>query len=217
MSLLSGGQMLKVGSTGSSLGGPVRSQTGSGQVEPREKPLSTPESAADLAVTSMQGPTEVALHRRPLAEVETATEPECTPRSTGSSSLVSAAVGSESSTASHTMLANQVPPLVAFSGEEKDGITFRDWHEQLELVAGLCGWSDHVKLVNVATRLKEVAYAFYCSCTATQRATYQQMMYCTILVVLAPVLVFTVATPTYVHARQSDHISSLQVTQTRML
>ena len=61
------------------------------------------------------------------------------PRSTGSSSLVCAAVGSESSTVSHAMLANQVPPLAAFSGEEKDSITFRDWHEQLELVAGLCG------------------------------------------------------------------------------
>ena len=80
------------------------------------------------------------------------------------------------STASHAMLGNQVPPRAAFSGEEKDGITFRDWHEQLELVAGLCGWSDRVKLVNVATRLKGVAYAFYRSCTATQRASYQQMV-----------------------------------------
>ena len=69
---------------------------------------------------------EVALHRRLIAEVETATEPECTPSSTGSSSLVSAAVGSESSTASHATLANQVPPLAAFSGKEKGGITFRD-------------------------------------------------------------------------------------------
>ena len=90
--------------------------------------------------------------------------------------FVSAAVESESSTASHTMLANQVPPLAAFSGEEKNGITFRDWHEQLELVAGLCEWSDCVKLVNVATRIKGVAYAFYQSCTATQRASYQQMV-----------------------------------------
>ena len=85
---------------------------------------------------------------------------------------MSTAVGSESSTASHTMLANQVPPLAASSWKEKDGITFRDWHEQLELVAGLCGWSDRVKLVNDATRLKGVAYAFYRSCTATQRSSY---------------------------------------------
>ena len=74
------------------------------------------------------------------------------------------------------MLANQVPPLAAFSGEEKDGITFGNWHEQFELVAGLCAWSDHEKLINVATRLKGVVYAFYHSCTATQRASYQQMV-----------------------------------------
>ena len=74
------------------------------------------------------------------------------------------------------MLANQVPPLAAFSGEEEDGSTFRDWHEELELVAGLCGWSDLVKLVNVATRLKGVAYAFYRYCIATQRASHQQMV-----------------------------------------
>ena len=60
--------------------------------------------------------------------------------------------------------------------EEKDGIIFRDQHEQLELVAGLCGWSDCVKLVTAATRIKQMAYAFYCSCTATQRASYQQMV-----------------------------------------
>ena len=74
------------------------------------------------------------------------------------------------------MLAIQVPPLAAFSGEEEDGSTFRDWHEELELVAGLCGWSDLVKLVNVATKLKGVAYAFYRYCIATQRASHQQMV-----------------------------------------
>ena len=67
---------------------------------------------------------------------------------------MSAAVGSESSTTSHAMLTNHVLPIAAFSGEEKEGIIFRDWHEQLELVAGLCGWSDCVKLVTVATRIK---------------------------------------------------------------
>ena len=40
-----------------------------------------------------KGSCEVTLCRRLAAEVETATEPECTPRTTGSSSLVSAVVG----------------------------------------------------------------------------------------------------------------------------
>ena len=86
-----------------------------------------------------KGSCAVALRRRPAANVETATELECTPRSTGSSSLVSAAAGSESSTASHTMLANQVPPLAAFSGEEKDGITFGDWNSDHPSLSGC--WS----------------------------------------------------------------------------
>ena len=47
---------------------------------------------------------------------------------------------------------------------------------KLELIVGLCGWSDNVKPVNVATRFKRVAYAFYHSCSATQRASYQQMV-----------------------------------------
>ena len=115
----------------------LEAQTGSRQVETRDKPTSTPENVVDLAVTPTRGPTEVALRRRLAAEVKTAAAPECMPRSTGS---------------------DQVPPLAAFSGEEKDGINFRNWHEQLELVAGLCGWSDRVKLVNIATRLKGVAY-----------------------------------------------------------
>ena len=75
------------------------------------------------------------------------------------------------------MLANQVPPLAAFSGEEEDGNTFRDWHEE----SGFCGWSDLVKLVklvNVATRLKGVAYAFYRYCIATQRAVISRWWSC---------------------------------------
>ena len=33
-----------------------------------------------------------------------------------------------------------------------------------------------MKLPNIATRLKGVVYAFYHSCTATQRANYQEMV-----------------------------------------
>ena len=43
-------------------------------METREKPTSTPESGADLAVTPMRGPPKVVLRRRPVAEVETAAE-----------------------------------------------------------------------------------------------------------------------------------------------
>ena len=90
-------------------------------------------------------------------------EPQGTlgPRST-ESPLLSA--GTEASAGS----ADAVPPLATFSGEDRDGVTFVEWYEQLELGARLCGWLDQVNLVNLATRLKGVAYAFYCSCTAAQ-------------------------------------------------
>ena len=87
-------------------------------------------------------PAETALPRI-LEEAGSVVEPQLTPRSTGSL-LVSAAAEAEPSSSSHAMLANQVPPLATFSGEDRDGVTFADWHEQLELIAGLCGWSDHV-------------------------------------------------------------------------
>ena len=153
----------------------LKAESGQTELQGTPAPEST-DHTDQPTLTPTWAPAEVALPRRSVAEVVSATEPETTPRSTGSS-LVSAAAGTEPSiVAGHAMLANQVPPLAAFSGEEKDGITFGDWHEQFELVAGLCGWSDHVKLVNVATRLKGVAYAFHRSCTATQRASYQQMV-----------------------------------------
>ena len=41
------------------------------------------------------------------------------PRSTGSGLLVNTATESEASAVSHAMLANQVPPLAAFSWEDK--------------------------------------------------------------------------------------------------
>ena len=60
------------------------------------------------------------------------------------------------------LLAQQVPPLSVFSGVG-DGVegTFSEWHEQLELVASMCQWSDQLKLINVATRLRGAAYAFF--------------------------------------------------------
>ena len=93
----------------------------SGQMELRGTPAPESTDHTDQpTLTSTQVPAEVALPRRSAAEVVRATEPESTPRSTGSS-LVSAAAGTEPSTvAGHAMLANQVPHLVAFSGEEKD-------------------------------------------------------------------------------------------------
>ena len=61
------------------------------------------------------------------------------------------------------LLAQQLPPLPKFSGERNDGDmeTFQDWLEQFEMIANICGWSPQAKLVNLVTRLRGQAYAFF--------------------------------------------------------
>ena len=41
---------------------------------------------------------------------------------------------------------------------------FTDWIEQFELVASAYYWDDHTKLVNLTTRLRGQAFAFYQLC-----------------------------------------------------
>ena len=71
------------------------------------------------------------------------------------------------------LLAQQLPPLPKFSGEINDGDvdTFQDWLEQFEMIANVCGWSPQAKLVNLVTRLRGQAYAFFCSCTTQQKTS----------------------------------------------
>ena len=75
------------------------------------------------------------------------------------------------------LLGQQLPPISKFSGEDldSDGETFLEWEEQFELVAGMCGWNDQAKLVNLTTRLRGQAYAFYRTCTPKQRSQYQEL------------------------------------------
>ena len=75
------------------------------------------------------------------------------------------------------LLGQQLPPISKFSGEdlEGDGETFLEWVEQFELVADMCGWNDQAKLVNLTTRLRGQAYAFYRTCAPRQRSEYQQL------------------------------------------
>ena len=78
---------------------------------------------------------------------------------------------------SQALLAQQLPPLPKFTGEDQgQGETFRDWLEQFELVASLGDWDDKTKLVNLVTRLRGQAYAFYRSCTLQQRAKYATLV-----------------------------------------
>ena len=67
-----------------------------------------------------------------------------------------------------------IPPLGKFSGENESeaGELFMDWIEQFELVASVCYWDDRAKLVNLTTRLRGQAFAFYRSCSTQQRNNY---------------------------------------------
>ena len=56
-----------------------------------------------------------------------------------------------------------------------DGETFLEWVEQFELVAGMCGWNDQAKLVNLTTCLRGQAYEFYQTCMPRQRSQYQEL------------------------------------------
>ena len=78
---------------------------------------------------------------------------------------------------SSTVVAQQLPPINKFSGEDldKEGETFQDWIEQFEMIAQMCGWDHQAKLVNLTTRLRGQAYSFYRTCTARQRSDYDAL------------------------------------------
>ena len=80
-------------------------------------------------------------------------------------------------TLSAVLLAQQLPPLPNFSGDqvEGEGETIDDWLERLELVAVTCHWEEQAKLVNVAAHLRGSASRFYRSCTPQQRSSYASL------------------------------------------
>ena len=79
---------------------------------------------------------------------------------------------------SQVLLAQQLPPIPKFSGEDRSqgAETFRDWKEQFEMVASLAGWDERAKLVNLTARLRGQAFGFYRSCTLSQRASYESLV-----------------------------------------
>lgn len=73
-----------------------------------------------------------------------------------------------------TWMAQQLPPLNKFSGDEDaNGVeTIVEWLEQFELVAAVPYWDQSAKLANLVTRLKGSAFAFFRSCPVEQRRSY---------------------------------------------
>ena len=79
---------------------------------------------------------------------------------------------------SAVLLAQQLPSLANFSGDQVDGDgeSIGDWLEHLELVAATCRWEEQAKLVNVVARLRGPASRFYWSCTPQQRSSYSSLV-----------------------------------------
>lgn len=51
-----------------------------------------------------------------------------------------------------------------------------EWIEQFEMVASLCKWDEFAKLINLVTRLKGQAYAYYRSCDSQQQSNYSKLV-----------------------------------------
>ena len=54
--------------------------------------------------------------------------------------------------------------------------TIVEWLEQLEFVASACRWDESAKLVNLVTRFKGQAFAFYRSCDTQKRNQYSTLV-----------------------------------------
>ena len=108
---------------------------------------------------------------RPLVTAATTNSREAT------AALRPSIVSTPSDTLTMALLAQQLPPLPNFTGDnlDADGESFEDWLERLELVATTCHWNDQTKLVNIATRLRGSASCFYRSCPPHQRASYSAL------------------------------------------
>ena len=75
------------------------------------------------------------------------------------------------------LLAQQLPPLKPFSGEEREeGEEISDWLDRFQMIAEVCHWNQQAKLVNLATRLSGQAYAFYQSCSSQQKTNYSALV-----------------------------------------
>ena len=85
------------------------------------------------------------------------------PSSLRGADWASLGTGAQGPSIEAALLAQQIPPTPKFSGDSQgsDTDSFLDWSEQFELVAEACQWTDQAKLVNLGTRLKGQAYAFY--------------------------------------------------------
>ena len=107
-------------------------------------------------------------------------EPDTTRRQRTSAASLPLSQNAETSAVqiSRATLAQQLPPIPRFTGEEHShgGENVEEWLEQFEMVSSLGGWDKRTKLVNLTTRLRGQAYALYRFCTLQQRVDYDVLV-----------------------------------------
>lgn len=141
----------------------------------------------DLEASREENELQAAEHQATVKELEERLEQQAKelearkPDGAGVGVVVDPTEGTASSTCSSegsalrlAMLAQQIPTLEKFRGDDTRGVELiGDWLEQLEMVAEAFGWDERNKLVHLTTRLAGTALAFYRSCTIEQRHSYQ--------------------------------------------
>ena len=162
------------GTTGSVVS-PGVAQTKGGESSPEVAGLPTPKSSLE-AESNQQ--TEARSTESPKVEGSREVAPPKSQAGGGDAIVAESSQSAVQSSIQAALLAQQMPPLPKFSGEnrETEGETFQDWMEQFELVATMCGWNEQDKPVNLATRLKGQAYVFYQSCTSQQHSSYATLV-----------------------------------------
>ena len=73
---------------------------------------------------------------------------------------------------SAALLTQQLTPLPKFNGSSDD----EEWIAQFELVAEVCKGNAQAKLIHLTTCLHGEAFAFYRSCSKSQKADYDQLV-----------------------------------------
>ena len=86
---------------------------------------------------------------------------------------------------------------------DADGETIQDWLEQLDMVATVCHWDQPTKLVNLVTRLRGQAFAFYRTCTPEQRGSYKALK-AELLMRFTPVRIQSVETSLFHEHKQRN-------------
>ena len=103
---------------------------------------------------------------------------------------------------SASLLAQQIPPLPTYSGNDPDDESFQDWLLQFEMIADLYKWSTPAKLVHLTTWLRGQVFQFYKSCAPKQKVQWTMTLLTELKKRFTPVRIQAVQTSNFHERRQ---------------